>query len=125
MYSRLIFKMSDSDSIPKPLLPSQTAMDDQSASKPPEPAGETASTPGPATADLLDQARKWLASPEIRRSDGEKKVAFLRSKGLSAGDIETLLFEGVDATVTSDEVCGHAPAPVRAAQVVLAQRRHR
>jgi hypothetical protein len=45
----------------------------------------------PETTTLLDQAQRFLDDATIRDAPREKKAAFLESKGVSAGDIETLL----------------------------------
>ncbi|KAF1940675.1 hypothetical protein EJ02DRAFT_512980 [Clathrospora elynae] len=50
----------------------------------------------PASSQLLEQAQRFLEDPAIRDAPREKKVAFLESKGVRAGDIKTLLGEKVD-----------------------------
>ena len=45
------------------------------------------------SANLLDQAKRFLEDATIRDAPREKKVAFLESKGVGAEDIETLLGE--------------------------------
>jgi len=99
----------------KPTIPSwQRATADKPASSPPEPEQQSQSSelpersisaaveaPTPTEDDLedspgttlLDQASKFLEDPTIRDAPREKKVAFLESKGVKAGDIETLLGE--------------------------------
>lgn len=53
-------------------------------------------TPAPATSsdqsdDKLTVARRFLEDEEVRTASREKKVAFLRAKGIEDGDIEILL----------------------------------
>jgi len=39
----------------------------------------------------LDQARRFLEDPEVQKQTPERKIDFLRSKGISESDIEELL----------------------------------
>lgn len=59
----------------------------------------TAGDPG-ATA-TLDQARKFLQDESVRESSREKKVEFLKSKGLGEADINTLLDEADSGAATA------------------------
>lgn len=43
------------------------------------------------SAELLDQAERFLEDPVIRDAPRQRKVAFLESKGVRVEDIETLL----------------------------------
>jgi hypothetical protein len=55
----------------------------------PEPDAEVESSKeAPAT---LEQARRFLEDPEVQKQTPERKIEFLRSKGLSESDIEELL----------------------------------
>ncbi|CAE7025637.1 hypothetical protein P3342_005627 [Pyrenophora teres f. teres] len=53
--------------------------------------------------DLLEQASRFLDDPAIRDAPREKKVAFLESKGVSAGDIETLLGDKMEEGDSSEQ----------------------
>ena len=53
-------------------------------------------TPAPATSsdqsdDKLTVARRFLEDEEVRTASREKKVAFLKAKGIEDGDIEILV----------------------------------
>lgn len=87
--------MADSD-FKKPSIPqwqqktAEAAFDQQRSSSK---EGET-STPtpaGPQREALLDQATKFLQDESVLNESRESKVAFLRSKGLSDDDIQTVL----------------------------------
>lgn len=54
---------------------------------------QAASTAGDSGTTTLDQARKFLQDESVRESSREKKVEFLKSKGLGEADINTLLDE--------------------------------
>lgn len=54
---------------------------------------QAASTTGDSGATTLEQARKFLQDESVRESSREKKVEFLKSKGLGEADINTLLDE--------------------------------
>ncbi|KAK7723803.1 hypothetical protein SLS64_000134 [Diaporthe eres] len=65
---------------------------------------QAASTTGDSGATTLKQARKFLQDESVRESSREKKVEFLKSKGLGEADINTLLDEtdaGAAATTTT------------------------
>jgi len=53
--------------------------------------------------DLLEQASRFLDDPAIRDAPREKKVAFLESKGVNAGDIEALLDEKTEEGVLGEK----------------------
>ncbi|KAK2607697.1 hypothetical protein N8I77_006358 [Diaporthe amygdali] len=61
------------------------------------------STPSDSDATALEQARIFLQDESVRESTREKKVEFLKSKGLGEADINTLLEEtdAVGATTTT------------------------
>lgn len=58
------------------------------------------STTSPPPVATLDHARLFLQDDEVRNASRDKKVNFLRSKGVSDADIESLL--GEDESNTSD-----------------------
>lgn len=66
---------------------------------------QAASTAGDSGTTTLDQARIFLQDESVRESSREKKVEFLKSKGLGEADINTLLDEtgasAAAATVTT------------------------
>lgn len=77
---------------------------DEKNTEPAAPAWQTASTADskpqtPSDITTLDQARKFLEDEEVRSSSREKKVEFLKSKGLVEADITTLL-DGTEAEST-------------------------
>ncbi|KAK7180106.1 hypothetical protein DPSP01_011156 [Paraphaeosphaeria sporulosa] len=53
-------------------------------------------------ASLLDQASKFLDDPAIRDAPREKKIEFLQSKGVKAGDIDELLSRDTPRDVAED-----------------------
>ena len=53
------------------------------------------------TADVLEQARRFLEDPTIKNAPKEKKLAFLESKGLRREDVESL-FEWSTNTKSSE-----------------------
>lgn len=67
----------------------------------PSPAAEA---PAPAAAsdddaaDTLAVARRFLDNDEVKSASREKKVEFLKTKGVSEGDIQTLLAESQPET---------------------------
>lgn len=83
--------MGDSDESSKqaPLVPSwQQAASDQ-----------TENPSGSSTESILDQARSFLQEETVKSSSREKKIEFLKSKGLKEADITKLLEEN-DAPTT-------------------------
>lgn len=60
----------------------------------------------------LDHARLFLQDEEVRQASREKKISFLRSKGVSGADIEILLGEDESSSITSDSNQTTAAAPV-------------
>lgn len=52
--------------------------------------------------DLLAQASRFLEDPNIRDAPREKKAVFLQAKGVSSGDIETLLGKAIDENASPD-----------------------
>lgn len=81
--------MSASDSNPDAYEAQATQPDahiepDVSSDPVPQPASST---------EMLDHARKFLATEEVRNASREKKASFLKSKGLSDDAIEVLLAE--------------------------------
>lgn len=58
----------------------------------------------PSRATLLEQARQWLADDTIRQSARDRKVEFLKSKGLSEDEIEALMQESDPAPSVEQEV---------------------
>lgn len=63
---------------------------------------QAASTAGDSGATTtLDQARKFLQDESVRESSREKKVEFLKSKGLGEADINTLLDEADSGAATA------------------------
>lgn len=120
--------MGDSDS--NPTIPSwQKAQSDETDSQTTEPvstpstsastsevdapaAGATAeetaqpeNTPDdqPDDQEKLEVARRFLESDAVRDAPYEKKVEFLKSKGIDEAEIQALL--GPDDTTTQNEVC--------------------
>ncbi|EDU48260.1 Pex14-N domain containing protein [Pyrenophora tritici-repentis] len=63
--------------------------------------------------ELLEQASRFLDDPAIRDAPREKKVAFLESKGVSAGDIETLLGEKEEDDMRKQSVVEQSPTEER------------
>ncbi|ELQ43926.1 peroxin 14/17, partial [Pyricularia oryzae Y34] len=59
----------------------------------------------------LDHARLFLQDEEVRQASREKKISFLRSKGVSGADIEILLGEDESSSITSDSNQTTAAAP--------------
>lgn len=55
-----------------------------------QPAAEQAT---PSREEKLEQARKFLQDAQVQNTTPERKAEFLKSKGLSEGDIEALLKE--------------------------------
>jgi hypothetical protein len=55
----------------------------------------TSSTPleGPAT---IEQAKRFLQDEEVRKYPRDKKIEFLKSKGLSGSDIQEIIAEETD-----------------------------
>lgn len=60
--------------------------------------------------DQLDVARRFLDDDEVKSAPREKKVAFLKAKGIEDGDIEKLLGE-TDQESPSENVSFPAIAP--------------
>jgi len=60
--------------------------------------------------DVIEQAKKFLDDDEVRDASTDKKIAFLESKGLESGEIQTLLgvTRNPDATAAPAE---NAPQP--------------
>ncbi|KAF9698362.1 hypothetical protein EKO04_003623 [Ascochyta lentis] len=54
------------------------------------------------SADLLDQASRFLEDANIRDAPREKKVVFLQAKGVSPEDIETLLGKAIPDNASPD-----------------------
>lgn len=82
--------MSDSASKPKSALPSwqvQSVPD-----SPPKDSGADAASPAepPSTLTVLEQAKKFLEEDEVKNASVEKKVAFLKTKGLTEEEITEL-----------------------------------
>ncbi|KAF3048288.1 hypothetical protein E8E12_011630 [Didymella heteroderae] len=67
-----------------------------------EPARSEAVASDVESADLLDQARRFLEDPNIRNAPREKKAVFLQAKGVSPEDIETLLGKVVQQDASPD-----------------------
>ncbi|KAJ4297736.1 hypothetical protein N0V90_005631 [Kalmusia sp. IMI 367209] len=82
------------ESSPAPRAEESTA--EEAPTSEPEPEPESGS--GSHSAPLLDQARRFLEDATIRDAPREKKVEFLKSKGVAAEDIEKLL-----STTTGDD----------------------
>ncbi|TLD28469.1 hypothetical protein PspLS_03168 [Pyricularia sp. CBS 133598] len=63
----------------------------------------------------LDHARLFLQDEEVRQASREKKISFLRSKGVSEADIETLLGDDESNSSTSDssQTALAAPQPAQ------------
>lgn len=55
---------------------------------------ETQDSAGSSTDSTLDQARRFLQEEAVKNSSTEKKIEFLKSKGLEEADITKLLEEG-------------------------------
>ena len=81
--------MSDSDDTPK--VAATPAW--QRATASPEPKTEQTDTRDAPEKNTLEQARLFLQDDEVRQSSRERKTEFLKTKGISAEDIETLLSE--------------------------------
>lgn len=67
---------------------------------------QVASTTGDSGATTLEQARIFLQDESVRDSNREKKVEFLRSKGLGEADIHTLLDETEARAATPTNTAG-------------------
>ncbi|KAI6355643.1 hypothetical protein MCOR25_008136 [Pyricularia grisea] len=65
----------------------------------------------PNDGSTLDHARLFLQDEEVRQASREKKISFLRSKGVSDADIETLLGEDESSSSTSSTSQTTAAAP--------------
>lgn len=87
--------------VPEPSI--NTAMGDQNdepkaaapawqATQPPTATDET-EQPKSEPPTTLDQARKFLQDPEVQKHSPEQKTEFLKTKGVSDADIETILRE--------------------------------
>lgn len=64
----------------------------QKAQTPPEPTSETQQTPTENPEVFkLEQAKQFLKDPEVRKETTERKVEFLKSKGITQSDIDELL----------------------------------
>ncbi|KAL2135846.1 hypothetical protein VTI74DRAFT_6609 [Chaetomium olivicolor] len=77
--------MGDTDTDQKP--EAQVAAPTEATQPVAEPAAETS------RGDTLEQARKFLQDAQVQNATPERKVEFLKSKGLSESDIEGLLKE--------------------------------
>lgn len=62
----------------------------------------------PSSESILDQARRFLQDEEVKDASRDKKIEFLKSKGLEGADINNLLDESSQATVQSTTT---APEP--------------
>lgn len=61
-------------------------------------AGEQQRSPSEDRALLIEQARSFLLSPEIRNEDEASKRKFLAEKGLSGDEIDKMILEAVCAS---------------------------
>ncbi|TLS24851.1 hypothetical protein PpBr36_08059 [Pyricularia pennisetigena] len=68
----------------------------------------------PNDGSTLDHARLFLQDEEVRQASREKKITFLRSKGVSDADIETLL--GDDESSSGTSSTSHTTAATPASQ---------
>lgn len=78
--------MGDQNDEPKAAAPAWQA------TPPPTTADET-EQPKSETPTTLEQARKFLQDPEVQKHSPEQKTEFLKTKGVSDSDIETILRE--------------------------------
>lgn len=72
---------------------------------------------GPAAMDkdlpaTLEQARRFLQDPEVQRETPERKIEFLRSKGISESDVAELLKDVTQEPQTEPPVVGQDRAAV-------------
>ncbi|ROV87557.1 hypothetical protein VSDG_09768 [Cytospora chrysosperma] len=63
--------------------------------------GDSSSHTAPEGISTLDRARRFLQEEDVRLSSTEKKIEFLKSKGIEEADIKTLLEETEEATTAT------------------------
>lgn len=96
--------MSDSDD--KPAIPSwqrdaQSGSDETTTASTDDPSSGIATPSMTSAEDQLDVARRFLQDDAVKDESPEKKTAFLKEKGISDTDIETLLAE-ITSSQSSD-----------------------
>ncbi|KAK4455049.1 peroxisomal membrane protein PEX14 [Podospora aff. communis PSN243] len=74
-----------------------------------QPEPDAATEPSTAT---VEQARRFLEDPEVQKQTPERKIEFLRSKGLSESDVEELLKDVSQDPQTEPPVVGQDRAAV-------------
>lgn len=84
----------------------------------PEPEGSPAQDESQST---LDVARRFLQTDEVRRESREEKVAFLKTKGISEADTDTLLEEDAKAVASGSSGTTDAPQEAAAPAVTTGQ----
>lgn len=83
--------------------------------------------------DKLNIARRFLENDDVRHAPHDKKVEFLKSKGIDEAEIHALLGQEESATETETEVCTclcccatgsnvHSPLPVQKLPAHMLQR---
>lgn len=87
--------MSDPSESKKSTIPEWQKRSDSGSSDEPDneatPSKSSRSTDPPPRAALLDQASKFLQEDEIKNSPTERKIEFLKTKGLTQDEIHKLL----------------------------------
>lgn len=83
--------MGDQNDEPKAAAPAWQA------TQPPTATDET-EQPKSEPPTTLEQARKFLQDPEVQKHSPEQKAEFLKTKGVSDGDIEIILREAAQET---------------------------
>ena len=88
--------MADEDNTTAQTTPAALSTDSPAAASPQEPPPVQSDHPPPTDrTELIQRARAFLTSPQVRHEDAVAKRRFLAEKGLTDAEIEGLLYEVV------------------------------